>query len=225
MLILKKLFSPEVHDICPNCGQACATTDVLCPKCGKNLDELFDQAFDPANSSLVAPKWRSFPISVKASRIWRVLNSLALIITLVVPWEAVYSDVLPSKPLMIIGLNELLISIPDVLPYIFQFDCLSCISMGLIAIGHLSLMLYAVLNFGCAILNTESRYHSLQGALRFCVITSCLVFLQIVTRMFQAEPTWGYWLACIGLLSSLLLEATELISRKSFVNSSFPEAA
>src|SRR5512138_1580416 len=50
MLTLKKLFSPEVHDICPNCGTVCAITDVLCPKCGKNLDELFEQLPDSEDS-------------------------------------------------------------------------------------------------------------------------------------------------------------------------------
>jgi hypothetical protein len=44
--MLKKLFSPEVHDICPNCGESCATTAILCPNCGKNLDELFEQLSD-----------------------------------------------------------------------------------------------------------------------------------------------------------------------------------
>ena len=46
MLTLKKLFIPEVHDICPNCGEECVITDVLCPNCGKNLDELFEQLPD-----------------------------------------------------------------------------------------------------------------------------------------------------------------------------------
>lgn len=44
--MLKKLLNPPVKDICPNCGQACEITDVLCPKCGKNLDELFEQLPD-----------------------------------------------------------------------------------------------------------------------------------------------------------------------------------
>ena len=30
-------------DVCPNCGQQCSIDDVNCPKCGKNLDELFEQ--------------------------------------------------------------------------------------------------------------------------------------------------------------------------------------
>jgi hypothetical protein len=41
--MLKKLLNPTVKDVCPNCGKACATTDVLCPNCGENLDALFEQ--------------------------------------------------------------------------------------------------------------------------------------------------------------------------------------
>ena len=44
--MLKKLLNPTVKDICPNCGTACATTDVLCPHCGENLDKLFEQLPD-----------------------------------------------------------------------------------------------------------------------------------------------------------------------------------
>jgi hypothetical protein len=41
--MLKKLSGPKKEDICPSCGEACYATDVLCPNCGKNLDELFEQ--------------------------------------------------------------------------------------------------------------------------------------------------------------------------------------
>lgn len=44
--MLNKLFGPTKEDICPNCGIACFETDVLCPHCGKNLDELFEQLPD-----------------------------------------------------------------------------------------------------------------------------------------------------------------------------------
>jgi hypothetical protein len=46
ILVLKKFINPPLKDICPNCGQICATTNVLCPNCGKNLDELFEQLPD-----------------------------------------------------------------------------------------------------------------------------------------------------------------------------------
>jgi len=41
--MIKRLFAPKKEDICPNCGTSCFATDILCPKCGKNLDELFEQ--------------------------------------------------------------------------------------------------------------------------------------------------------------------------------------
>ena len=42
--MLTKLFNaPKKEDICPNCGTACFATDVLCPNCRENLDDLFEQ--------------------------------------------------------------------------------------------------------------------------------------------------------------------------------------
>lgn len=40
------MSAPKKEDICPNCGTACFATDVLCPHCGKNLDDLFEQLPD-----------------------------------------------------------------------------------------------------------------------------------------------------------------------------------
>lgn len=44
--MLTKLSAPKKEDSCPSCGTACFATDVLCPHCGKNLDELFEQLPD-----------------------------------------------------------------------------------------------------------------------------------------------------------------------------------
>src|SRR6266487_5679020 len=63
--MLKKLFFSEEKDICSNCGEACAITDVLCPQCGKNLDELFEQLPD-----LVTTPCTSLG-SITTLRIWR----------------------------------------------------------------------------------------------------------------------------------------------------------
>lgn len=41
--MLQRLLRPDDNDICPNCGSSCLTSDVLCPTCGKNLDELYEQ--------------------------------------------------------------------------------------------------------------------------------------------------------------------------------------
>ncbi len=228
MIMLKKLFSPEDRDICPSCGEACAITDILCPKCGKNLDELFEQLPDSELPSVTAPKWLISPAAVKRSRVWRVPNSLVLMITLGAPWEVVYSDVLPSKPFRVSGLVVLLHSIPSIpsdLSYILRLDCLFCVSLGLIAVGHLSLMLYMVLNFLHASRQVESHNLNLRKTLNFCAITSCLVFLRMVTPMWLIAPAWGYWLACLGLLSSLWLETADWIVNRPYVQNPSPKAA
>ena len=41
--MLQRLLRPDDNDICPNCGSSCLTSDVLCPTCGMNLDELYEQ--------------------------------------------------------------------------------------------------------------------------------------------------------------------------------------
>ncbi len=41
-MLLKRLLGSNDEDMCPNCGAACLASDVLCPKCGKNLDELYE---------------------------------------------------------------------------------------------------------------------------------------------------------------------------------------
>ena len=91
--MLKKLFTPEVHDICPNCGEACATTAITCPKCGKNLDELFEEL--PDSELTYKTYWLT-----KASEIIRALKALYL-------------------PL--VGLVIFIISIPSIIVYIINF--------------------------------------------------------------------------------------------------------
>ncbi len=44
--MLQSLFRPKKEDICPNCGTACLASDLYCPKCGSNLDELYEQLPD-----------------------------------------------------------------------------------------------------------------------------------------------------------------------------------
>jgi hypothetical protein len=41
--MLERLLGSSEEDICPNCGTVCLASDVLCPKCGKNLDALYEQ--------------------------------------------------------------------------------------------------------------------------------------------------------------------------------------
>jgi hypothetical protein len=53
--MLGRLFKQDKPDICPNCGNACAVSDVFCPKCGRNLDELFEGVATPANAATAVP--------------------------------------------------------------------------------------------------------------------------------------------------------------------------
>ena len=224
--MLKKLLDPVVKDICPNCGQACATTDVLCPNCGKNLDELFEQLPDSGIRSLTLPKWMNFLMKAKANRTWRVLNSLVLATAFFLPWEIGFLDFGPAKPIMIVGWEVVLYSIPYDLLNIYFFSCFYCMVNWLIAIGYLSLVIYSILNFlQASNLLGKSRYQNQQKVLNFCVVTSGLFFLRIVFPLIATTLVWGYWLACAGLLSSLWLEAVELISSKTAVVSSVPKAA
>jgi hypothetical protein len=74
--MLKKLLNPTVKDICPNCGTACATTDVLCPRCEQNLDELFEQLPDSKEAD---------DLFEKAARNFSFLNWLTPVLLLVSP--------------------------------------------------------------------------------------------------------------------------------------------
>jgi hypothetical protein len=222
--MLKTLFNPKIEDICPNCGKACATTDVLCPNCGKNLDELFEQLPDSVTSSFTPPKWIMFSMKAKASRAWRVLNSIILITAFVAPWELYFSD-FTLEYSTVIGWKVLSYSIPSDLPDIFSFGCLPCMGRGLIAFGYLGLVLYAILNFLQGVLDGKSRNHSFLKVLRFCIITSSLFLLRIAQPLIDTALAWGYWLACVGLISSLCLEAVEFISRKSIVEQLVSKAA
>ncbi|SRR5258707_2611540 len=91
--MIKKLFSPEVQDICPNCGASCATTDILCPNCGKNLDELFEQL--PDSELTYTPYWLTKALEAGSTR------------------KALY------LPLM--GLSVFLVSAITILVYLFNY--------------------------------------------------------------------------------------------------------
>ncbi len=86
--MLKKLLNPTVKDICPNCGTACATTDVLCPYCGENLDELFEQLPDSKETyDLFKKVVKDLPFILlkKASKNLPFLNWLTPLLLLLSP--------------------------------------------------------------------------------------------------------------------------------------------
>jgi hypothetical protein len=68
----------EKPDICPNCGNRCTIDEVYCPKCGKNLDELFEQLDE--KDLVISPSkshWRSGAI---AGKVFMTCLSLMLIL-------------------------------------------------------------------------------------------------------------------------------------------------
>ncbi len=73
--MLQKLLGPKKEDICPNCGEACFATDTLCPRCGKNLDDLFEQLptdLPKAKPIISLPKQQKFLIE------WVLATSIGL---------------------------------------------------------------------------------------------------------------------------------------------------
>ncbi len=76
--MLKKLFSPKDHDICPNCGESCATSAILCPECGKNLDELFERL--PNSELTQKPSWLTRTLEIVNTIRSKYLPHAALLI-------------------------------------------------------------------------------------------------------------------------------------------------
>jgi hypothetical protein len=63
--MLKKMLAEKKDDTCPNCGTACFATDILCPHCGKNLDEMFEQLPDSTESyGLIRPVTTRFSLFI-----------------------------------------------------------------------------------------------------------------------------------------------------------------
>ena len=93
MLTLKKLFAPEVQDICPNCAEACTITDVLCPKCGRNLDVLFER-FPDSEVTTKPNRIAKTLMNPQVIKGWSLVNSAILVASLLAPWIAFYSDVI-----------------------------------------------------------------------------------------------------------------------------------
>ena len=106
----------------------------------------------------------------------------------------------------------------SVLVIIESPELLSYVQGTLIDVGGLSLVLYIVMN--CILLITvhHSPTNHLPGLLLILILLSFLLVLKVAKPMFNTGLTWGYWLTCIALFSSLFLEILEQQSLKSFKN-------
>ena len=101
--MLNHLFSHQKDDICPNCGAACFATDILCPHCDKNLDELFEQLpnlkesqdlFQKASQHLSFPNW--------LTPLFLILSPLIVSLVTVLGFAPFTRSILGQSPLQFI---------------------------------------------------------------------------------------------------------------------------
>jgi len=213
MLTLKKLFYPQVQDICPNCGEACAITDVLCPKCGKNLDELFENL---SNSDVIyKPNWfarlLANPQVIKA---WNIANSIVLVVSLFAPWIVFFSDVVVVKFQFeyVIGFRVLLFPLSALISQQISpmAEFLPAFIWILVEAVALAIAIYySVYGIRTALqmrteANTPARkYSHAIFRLLFAFVSLALIKYGVG---FNSFVSFGYILAVIGLSSAFLLE-------------------
>ncbi|HXQ35068.1 MAG TPA: zinc ribbon domain-containing protein [Anaerolineales bacterium] len=224
MLTLKKLFSPEVHDICPSCGEACAITDVLCPKCGKNLDELFEQLSDsdlPTKPTWIAKIMKKSQIL----KVWHLTNSAILVTSLLTPWIVFFSDNVYIKFEYQYELGFELLFYPFlVLSELFQRafyrgEFALFLGLSLLAAAAPAIAIYYSFSGIRSFFKVEKRTNPISSILRLILVTLSLVLINYSSR-FNSFLSFGYVLVIIGFISSFILEFA-LLSYKPFQ----PEAA
>jgi hypothetical protein len=228
MVTLKRLFDPEVQDMCPNCGEACAVTAILCPKCGKNLDELFENLADSDviyKPNLIA----RLVTNPQAITKWHIANSIMLIVSLFTPWIVFFSDVVVVEFRFeyVIGLRVLLLPLialfsqqvspmADFLPA-FLWVLVESVAPG-IAIYYSVRGIRAATQVGAEATTAVRKYGSAIFRLLFTVVS--LVLIQVGVG-FNSFMSFGYFLAIIGLSSAFLLELgvpvlnSKLVGRKA----------
>jgi len=117
-----KIFpaTPE-EDICPNCEEKCLETDIFCPKCGGNLDDLFEQQLNNEEKfDLIKTIQKNLPFLNWLTPIYLILAPVivslitAISVNLNIPplfgrlsffqiiWYAVPPSLLPSIHLLLI---------------------------------------------------------------------------------------------------------------------------
>ncbi len=102
--MLKKLFSPKKDDICPNCGTACFATDILCPRCGKNLDELFEQLPDLKGSqNLFQETSKHLSFLNWLTPLFLILSPLVVGLVTMLGFAPYTRSILDQSPLQLMG--------------------------------------------------------------------------------------------------------------------------
>jgi hypothetical protein len=207
MLTLKKLFSPEVHDICPSCGEACAISDVLCPKCGKNLDELFEQLSD--SDSPAKPTWIAKILKKpQILKVWYLTNSAILVTSLLTPWIVFFSDNVFIKFEYEYELGfELLLYPFLVLSELFQRafyrgEFVLFLGLSLVVAAAPAIAIYYSFHGIRSFFKVEKRTNPISSILRLILATLSLVLINYINSFLS----FGYVLVLIGLMSSFILE-------------------
>ena len=213
MLMLKKLFYPEVLEICPNCGEASAITDILCPKCGVNLDKLFENL--PDADVIYKPSWiaRVFA-NPQVIRRWNIANSIVLVISLFTPWIVFFYDVVVVKFEFEYVLGFRVLLLPLIVLFYQQISPMTdflptFIFILLEAVAPAIVIYYVVHGISTALkmrtaVNTPVRKYG-PAIFRLVLAFVSLVFVQSGVG-FNSFLSFGYTLAVIGLLSAFLLE-------------------
>ena len=213
MFTMKKLFYPEELDICPNCGEACAITDVLCPKCGVNLDELLEKLPDAA--VVYKPSWVATVFAnLQVIRRWHIANSIILLISLFSPWMGFFYDnvFVTFEFEYVIGFRVLLFPL-FVLFYQStspMADFLSTFILLLVEAVAPAIVIYYIVHGIRTALMMKAETESPMRRYGPTIIRLVLAFVSLVLLQssvgFNSFLSFGYTLAVIGLLSAFLLE-------------------
>jgi hypothetical protein len=101
--MLTKLFeAPIEEDICPNCGTACLATDVFCPNCRGNLDELYEQLPDLKEShNVFRLAYKIFPFLTWLTPLILILSPLIVSLVRALPSAHNLPTILDRSPLQI----------------------------------------------------------------------------------------------------------------------------
>jgi len=213
MLMLKKLFYPEVFEICPNCGEACAITDVLCPKCGKNLDQLFENL--PEADVIYKPSWITRVLAnPQVIKRWHIGNSILLLISLFSPWIGFFYDnvVVKFEFEYVLGFRVLLL--PLFILFYQQIspmtDFLPTFILILLEAVAPAIVIYFVVHGTRTALKMRTAVDAPTRKYGPAIFRLVLAFVSLVFIQsgggFNSFLSFGYTLAVIGLLSAFLLE-------------------
>jgi hypothetical protein len=215
--MLSKMFG-QARDFCPKCGTSCLADDEICPSCGCDLDELYEQLTDEDIKMMLATENEAFLLNC-----WRTLNTLSLFISLWSPWRYYVTDFIffPPKRETISGIGFILSYCVGYIRSIIDwqsehyFSWITLIA-NLIGIGGFFLVIYVLLSGLRVFLRAKSLGPFNTISLLPISTAACTILLQVfISSQVLGSLLWGYWLCCISLLSTLLLEIRSLRSRPS----------